>query len=454
MLNIDHRFKEELLEKILDNAYEWIVVVDHKGFINYLNKGYCEFLGVRQEEVLGKHVADIIENTRMHIVVQTGQDEIADLQFIHDNYMIANRIPIRAGNKIIGALGTVIYRDTKEWQQINTHIRELLSELEYYRKEFQEKNGVKYTLADLIGESEKMNHLKDQVKKVASGDVSILIRGESGTGKELIAHSIHQLSERSHKPFVKVNCGAIPEHLLESELFGYTEGAFTGAKKGGKIGKFQLADGGTIFLDEIGDMPLHMQVKLLRVLQEKEVERVGSVYTEKVDVRIVAATNRPLEKMVNEKSFREDLFYRINVIQLNVPPLRERKEDIGQLARYFQLKTANRTGKRITTINPSVLTIFYEYPWPGNIRELENVIEASVHLTNGNEITIDSLPDYLKERRGIQLSEKKLQEILEEAEKQAITAALQKHHNDKLKAAAALGIGKSNLYNKIKKYSL
>ncbi|MGG3931505.1 sigma 54-interacting transcriptional regulator [Schinkia azotoformans] len=184
-----------------------------------------------------------------------------------------------------------------------------------------------------------------------------LIRGESGTGKEIIAHSIHQLSGRSEKTFVKVNCGSIPEHLIESELFGYEEGAFTGAKKGGKIGKFQLADGGTIFLDEIGDMPLHMQVKLLRVLQEKEYEAVGSLYPKKINVRVIAATNRPLEKLIEQKQFREDLFYRINAVQLFTPPLRDRTEDIPLLLEYLLKRSTAKIGKRVTSIHPEVLSL-------------------------------------------------------------------------------------------------
>ncbi|WP_240371556.1 sigma-54 interaction domain-containing protein [Anoxybacteroides rupiense] len=447
-------FQHQILEAVINNAYEWIVVVDEKGNIIYMNKNYCEFLERKQEEVIGKHVTEVIENTRMHIVVKTGKEEIADLHYIKGNYMIANRIPIVVDGRVIGAVGTVIFRDTNEWKRMNSHIKSLLLQLQTYFQEWTENNGAKYTLTHLISCSKQMEELKEKVKRIADSDISVLIRGESGTGKELFAHSIHQLSSRSQKPFVKVNCGAIPEHLLESELFGYEEGAFTGAKKGGKKGKFQLADGGTIFLDEIGDLPLHMQVKLLRVLQEKEMEPIGSTKTVAVDVRIIAATNRPLEKMVEEKRFREDLYYRINVIPFVIPPLRERPGDIEMLAYHFMKKIAKRSGKRVNAISAEVMKLLRQHVWPGNIRELENVMEVAVHFANGETITVDALPEYLKANSSYQMKGKTLKELLEETEKAAIQQSLQRCGRDKQKAAKELGISKSAMYEKIKKYGL
>ncbi|TLS38354.1 sigma-54 interaction domain-containing protein [Pseudalkalibacillus caeni] len=454
MFTSDKRIKTEILETVIDNAFQWFVVVDRNGIVTYMNKSYCKFLGYSNEQVIGKHVTDVIENTRMHIVARTGKEELADLQYIRGNYMIANRLPIVHEGKVIGAVGIVIFRDTEEWKKMNSHIKGLLSELEYYRNQMKDQSGAKYSLHDIVGESIQIKELKERVKQVAPGDISVLIRGESGTGKELFAHSIHQLSERNNKPFVKVNCGAIPDQLLESELFGYEEGAFTGAKKGGKIGKFKLADGGTIFLDEIGDMPLNMQVKLLRVLQEKEVEAIGSVKPEKIDVRVICATNRPLEKMVEENRFREDLFYRINVIQMVIPPLRERLADVKELARHFLIKNAARTGKRVTSFEEKVLDVLIQHNWPGNARELENVVEAAVHLSRGEQIMMDSLPDYLKESPSLAIGQKSLKEILEETERKAIEASLKRYENDKLKAAKALGIGKSSFYEKLKKYNM
>ncbi|MCA0989054.1 sigma 54-interacting transcriptional regulator [Alkalihalobacillus algicola] len=446
--------KCNILEKIIDNAYEWIVVVNRDGVIDYMNKTYCEFLEVESEEVIGKHVTDVIENTRMHIVARTGELELADLQYIRGNYMIANRVPIYHHDELIGAVGTVIFRDTEQWKQMNTHVKGLLSELEYYRSGTAKENGASYSLSDIAGVSDSIQTLKDKVKQIASGNVSVLIRGESGTGKELFAHSIHQLSERSNRPFVKVNCGAIPDQLLESELFGYEEGAFTGAKKGGKPGKFELANNGTIFLDEIGDMPVNMQVKLLRVLQDREVERLGSLQPKKVDVRIIAATNRPLEAMVEERRFREDLFYRINVIQLFIPPLRDRVKDVKPLAELFVKKIAIKTGKRVLGIEKAALQFLLQHNWPGNARELENALEAAVHLTRSETLDVESLPDYLTEEKTIVAAGRKLKDVMEEAEKEAIRKTLIKCSDNKIEAAKILGIGKTSLYDKIKKYNL
>ncbi|AND41851.1 MULTISPECIES: sigma-54-dependent Fis family transcriptional regulator [Cytobacillus] len=442
----------KVVETIVENAFGWLVVVNKEGTIIYINKNYCNFLEIEREKALGKHVSEVIENSRMHIVAESGKEEIADLQYIRGNYMIANRIPIFSDGEVIGAFGTVFFRDTKEWMQMNSHVKSMLTKIQSFIQEIDP--SVKYSLDDILGNSSQIHSLKEKVKMVAASDISVLIRGESGTGKELFAHSIHQLSNRSHQPFVKINCGAIPEHLLESELFGYEEGAFTGAKKGGKKGKFQLADGGTLFLDEIGDMPLNMQVKLLRALQEGEIESVGSTSPVKVDVRIIAATNRPLEKMMEEKRFREDLFYRINVVPFMIPSLRDRMEDLSLLIDSFIKKITKKSGKRISAIEDEVIEKFHQYSWPGNIRELENVIEASIHLTSNESITTESLPDYMKESAVYPVGKKNLKDILEETEKRILTQSLSKYNHDRLEAAKALGISKSSMYEKLKKYGI
>ncbi|RLL47134.1 PAS domain-containing protein [Oceanobacillus piezotolerans] len=447
-------YRDEMLEAIVENPYYCIVVVDKDAKVTYLSKTYCDFLNIKREDALGKHVADVIENSRMHTVVETGKEEIASLQYIRGNYMIANRIPVRIEGEVIGAVGFVLYRDTKEWMEMNAHIKELLLQLEHYREQLKAKHGVTYFLHDIIGRSQEVEYLKEQVKKVAPGDVSVLIRGESGTGKEQFAHSIHHLSNRSNQPFITVNCASIPEHLLESELFGYAEGAFTGAKKGGKPGKFQLANGGTLFLDEIGDMPINAQVKILRVLQEGEVQPIGGVETLKVDVRIIAATNQPLEELIEENKFRKDLFYRINVIQMDIPALRERQEDIHVLAKYFLHKISVRVGKRVIDIAEDVLNCLMEYDWPGNIRELENVIEFAVHMTNGNCIEMEDLPAHFHNEVGVSDKTSSLKELVEKTEKEAILKALKRTNGDKKEAAKLLELGKSSLYEKIKKYRI
>ncbi|RSL31946.1 PAS domain-containing protein [Salibacterium salarium] len=452
MLQILENDRDDILDTIFGNVNHCIVIVNHQGFVSYMNDSYCDFLEVDKRTVKGRHVTDVIENSRMHIVVETEKEETADIQYIRGNYMIAHRIPLRSDGKTVGALGMVLFRDTGEWLKLNSHIRDLFQELETYRN--QVKNEAVYSLHEIISSSPEILSLKNRIKKVAPGDVSILLRGESGTGKELFAHSIHQLSERNTKPFVKVNCAAIPEHLLESELFGYQDGAFTGAKKGGKPGKFQLADGGTLFLDEIGDMPLHAQVKILRVLHEGEVEALGAVQTQKVDVRIIAATNQSLEELIEAQKFREDLFYRINVVQIDIPPLRKRSDDLRVLAKYLLEKITERTGKRVTGFEPDVYDCFLKYNWPGNVRELENVIEAAVHLTNNEIVEMEDLPSQLQPDSYFLNHTNTLKEIMEMTEKQTVQQALKKAGGDKIEAAQMLGIGKSSLYDKLKKYQL
>ncbi|MYL51769.1 PAS domain-containing protein [Pontibacillus yanchengensis] len=446
--------KKELFDTFFESGNFCIVVVDHNGNVSYINESYCRFLEVEKHDAIGRHVTEVIENTRMHLVVESGKEEMADLQYIKGNYMIANRIPLYADGQMVGAFGMVLFRDTEEWLKMNSHIRELLLELKAYRSQKHESNGASYSLHHIISRSPVLEQLKDKTKQIAPTDVSVLIRGESGTGKELFAHSIHHLSERSSRPFVKVNCAAIPEHLLESELFGYQEGAFTGAKKGGKPGKFQMADGGTIFLDEIGDMPMSAQVKILRVLQEGEVEAVGAVQPQKVDVRIIASTHQPLEKLIAEQRFREDLFYRINVVQFHVPSLRQRTEDIPLLAKSLLLKITDRIGKRVEDFRDEVYESLMEYHWPGNVRELENAIEAAAHLTNSEEIQMRDLPEYIQPHSYQWEEDLSLKEILDQTEKRVIEKTLQKANGDKIKAAELLGIGKSSLYDKTKKYNL
>ncbi|MCW8355488.1 sigma 54-interacting transcriptional regulator [Marinomonas pontica] len=362
----------------------------------FINRPYARFLGVKAEDVIGKKVTDVIENTRMHITVQTGQAERLSFQKILGSNMIANRFPIIEQGDVIGAVGTVIFHDTHEWKQINSHIKALLAEHDFHRQKSltadKTETGANFHLNDIIGDSQVMKSLSAKVTQVASGDVTVLIRGESGTGKELYAHAIHQLSDRAEFPFIKVNCAAIPENLLESELFGYEEGAFTGAKKGGKAGKFQLANGGTLFLDEIGDLPLLMQAKLLRVLQDREVESVGGTRSTPLNIRLITATHRPLESLIESGDFREDLYYRINVVAIDLPPLRERRDDIAKLADFFLQKLSRRTGRRAPKLTVQALTAMLAYNWPGNIRELENVMEAAFYTSHDRKIPLSLLP--------------------------------------------------------------
>ncbi|WP_392385905.1 sigma-54 interaction domain-containing protein [Marinomonas primoryensis] len=453
---------------ILNAMEEWVVIVDHQAKIFFINRPYARFLGVKAEDVKGKKVTDVIENTRMHITVQTGQAERLSFQKILGSNMIASRFPIVDQGEVIGAVGTVIFHDTHEWKQINSHIKALLAEQDFQHQKSiasdKVNTGANFHLNDIIGDSQVMKSLSAKVTQVASGDVTVLIRGESGTGKELYAHAIHQLSDRAEFPFIKVNCAAIPENLLESELFGYEEGAFTGAKKGGKPGKFQLANGGTLFLDEIGDLPLLMQAKLLRVLQDREVESVGGVRSTPLNIRLITATHRPLESLIESGDFREDLYYRINVVAIDLPPLRERREDIAKLADFFLQKLSRRTGRRAPKLTVQALTAMLAYNWPGNIRELENVMEAAFYTSHDRKIPLSLLPTPLSQTEslspqnptplGITEPTGNLKDQLNVAERNIIKTALIKCGDNRTKAAKQLGISKSTFYEKLDKHGI
>ncbi|WP_425059477.1 Anaerobic nitric oxide reductase transcription regulator NorR [Sporomusa carbonis] len=454
------------LESILESLNEGIVVVDKQGTITMLNKAYSEFLNVDPQEVVGKHVAEVISNTRMHLVAQGGKAEVTDIQKIGDNTCVVTRIPIIEDGEIVGAVGNVVFKDVKDLKCLAGRINKLESELEFYKEELCKMYGGKYTIANIIGNSEKMAYLRNLAAKAAKGTSTVLILGESGTGKELFAHAIHNASRRRQGPFIKVNCAAVPENLLESELFGYEEGAFTGARKGGKPGKFELANGGTIFLDEIGEMSLAMQVKLLRVLQERELERVGGTKTTKLDIRVIAATNRDLEKMIEQNQFRQDLYYRLNIFTLNIPPLRDRLEDIPELCDMLLKKINKQIEHWVEGVSPEAMALLMEYNWPGNVRELENILERAVNLMEDDTVIIpEVLPPMLKKMhkgksRDIEQAkdaggkEPDLAEIKGDAEKQAIFRALEAAGGNKSKAARMLGIHRSGFYQKLQKYNI
>lgn len=444
----------QVLNTILETVYDGILVVNKEGYITMISKTYEKFLGVEGQDVIGKHVTEVIENTRMHIVAKTGIAEIADIQKIKGNYMIASRIPTVKDGEIVGAVGKVLFRNVDELNDLYKKINLMEQEIEEYKGELKNINKAKYTFSNIIGDSKRIVESKELGKKASHTDSNVLLLGESGTGKELLAHAIHNESSRSFGPFIKVNCAAIPSDLLESELFGYEEGAFTGAKKGGRIGKFELADGGTIFLDEIGDMPLTMQSKLLRVIQEREIERIGAAGTKRINVRIIAATNKNLEEMVSKGEFRQDLYYRLNVFTIFVPSLRERPEDIAPLSQNFLYDLNNKYHKNIKKISDKAMNHLIKYTWPGNIRELANVIERAMNLVDmGDVIDVEHLSQRIVGKEYIR-NIKNLKEILAKAEKDAVIESLRITNGNKTKAASLLGIGRTTFYEKLEKYRL
>nr|WP_299380512.1 sigma 54-interacting transcriptional regulator [uncultured Halomonas sp.] len=441
-----------LLLQGLDAMSEWLVVVDGDARIVYLNAPYADFLEVDAAAAIGRPVVEIIENTRMPAVLASGKAELAQLQMLRGHHMIAHRYPIHADGEVIGALGTVIYHDTWEWRQMDAQVKALEAQVDYYREALDARVGARWRLAEVVGESEAIASLNSQVRKIAPGDASVLIRGESGTGKELYAHAVHRLSERVNGPFIKLNCAAVPEQLLEAELFGYEEGTFAGARKNGKPGKFQLAHGGTLLLDEICDMPLAVQAKLLRVLQDREVEAIGAARSRPVDVRVIATTHRPLESLVKRGEFREDLFYRINVVPLIIPPLRERPEDIPVIARHLLKRFAERRGRRCPVLSQAALTCLNQHDWPGNVRELENVLEAAFYL-GGSRLGTNDLPETLR-RGSPSIPGEPLKQTLMRAEREAIKKALAVCGGNRTRAARRLGIAKSSFYEKLARHSL
>lgn len=312
---------------------------------------------------------------------------------------------------------------------------------------------IPFSFADIYGNSQDMHTLRRYAKQIAGTDSAILIRGESGTGKEVFARAIHNQSQRRTEPFVPINCAAIPESLLESELFGYEEGAFSGAKKGGKPGKFELANGGTLFLDEIGDMPLHMQIKLFRVLQEQCIERIGSLKSIPIDVRVISATNQDLKNLITLKKFREELYFRLNVMPLNIPPLRERPEDIPDLAYFFLKKYNHKNNKSIETIDADVFDYLCAYSWPGNVRELENLMEYIVNMTFETRVTRDRLPSNLLVEHDLHSRAGTLTERVKSYERMIIQKTMDKYQgsgDEKTKAASELGISLPTLYRKLR----
>ena len=445
----------EALEILIDSAYEGILIVDEKGYITKFNKTYQEFLNLDPSETIGKHVTDVIENTRMHIVLKTGKIERGHVQRIQGHDMIASRFPIRKDGKIIGAVGKVLFQDVKELEALAKRMPNDNNHFNYYKKELKKLQEAKYSFENIITENLRMNSLKKIGLQAAESFSTVLITGESGTGKELFAHAIHKASSRKYGAFVRVNCSAIPKDLLESELFGYEKGAFTGANKEGKPGKFEMANGGTIFLDEVGTMPLAMQVKILRVLQEREVERVGSNRIIELDIRVIAATNENIYKLIENGKFRKDLFYRLNVIKIDIPSLRERREDIVFLAKHVLDEFIDSMDLAPITFEKKTLELMKGYDWPGNVRELRNCVERGIYLSNTNKILPENIPEIMN---GV--SEKifndnfLLSEIIEKAEYQAIKKMLRQTNNNKTETAKILGIHRTSLYNKMNKYGL
>jgi PAS domain S-box-containing protein len=438
---------------ILDHIQNGIMITDPDGKVIFFSKTYGDFLGVNPDDFIGKHCREVIENSRMDIVSRTGVAEINQPHRIKGQDMIVQRIPIEQNGKVVAVFGQVMFKDIRDLQSLARKLNMLESKVALYEKELISLRSSKYTINNIIGLSEKIVQVKQLALRAALSNAPVLLMGESGTGKELFAHAIHHASERRPYPFIRLNCAAIPKDLLEAELFGYEAGAYTGASAKGKPGKFELAYQGSIFLDEISDLPLDMQPKLLRVLEEKEVERIGGNRMSKSDFRLIAATHENLEQMVEAKKFRKDLFFRLNVIPIVIPPLRERKEDIPLIADHILKNLNKELGTHVLHISPDVMGVFQNSRWPGNVRELANVLERILHTMEGDTIELSHLPLFLQNRIEGRPQHRStlLKGLKQDIEREAMLHAMQAANNNKSKAARLLGIHRTALYKKMKK---
>lgn len=454
--------KEELLEiksvksqlsAILDSVQEAIEVADINGNIKFVNPAFSRITGITEDERINQNIFEASPDGALATVLKTGK-----LVFGHrtkvggsNAEVVSNAAPIMVDGVMHGAV--VVFQHFTDVMNLMEELKKSTSIIENLTDKLGQVTTSKYTFDNILGSSVEIKRCIDLAQRSARSNSTVLIHGESGTGKELFAHAIHSSSMRREYPFIKVNCAAIPETLLESEFFGYEKGAFTGALKS-KIGKFELAHGGTIFLDEIGDMNLNLQGKLLRVLQEMEFERVGGTQTTKVDVRVIAATNRKLRELIRQGKFREDLFYRLNVVEITVPPLRVRKQDLPVLLDNLIVKLNRKLGKKVKWVDDEAMEILLNYDWPGNIRELENMIERVMVTMDEEVITKKTLVMHTSQFKITH--ERDLDLIpLDLMEEMMIKKALSKYGNTvegKKRASRALNISLATLYNKLKRY--
>lgn len=450
-----YKIMEATLDSVLSVVNEAICVVNHEDKVTHWNKKAENLYGIKESEIVGKNIEDFFSNLMVTKVIKEreGVNSVYH-QPCKDTHVLISAKPIKIADKVVG--GVSAERDITEVVQLNQRLNFASSQVKELQSEINRITGGTNPFARIKGHHHKLTELINMAKKVAQTNAAVLIRGESGTGKELFARAIHEASNRAEQPFVVVNCAAIPPTLFESEVFGYEGGAFTGASRQGKVGVFEKADGGTLFLDEVAELPPDLQVKLLRVIQEQEFCRVGSTTPIKVDVRIISATHRNLEEMLAKGLFREDLYYRLNVVTLEVPPLRERREDIPELVYQFAQEYSQLYGKHISRLEPGVMAVLLAYPWPGNVREMKNVIERMVILAEGDTITEDNIPKSLTKAQGKnQLPyQTGLVSVTEQTERELIQSTLEQAKGNRSQAARMLGIPRSTLYYKMHQLGL
>jgi transcriptional regulator with PAS, ATPase and Fis domain len=439
----------------LSAACEGAMAVDHEARISWINDKYVTALGLMSaDQALGRPVEEVIPNSLMRQVTETGEPILLDIMKFGEQSFVVTRMPLFDDeDRIIGAIGFVLYDRLQQLEPLVSKFAKLQTELTKTKRALAEAHNPRYTLANYIGSSPSVVEVKREIRCAAEQDSTVLLLGETGTGKELVAQAIHGISARARMPIVAVNVAAIPESLLEAEMFGVAPGAYTGADRRGRIGKFQVANGGSLFLDEIGDMPLQLQAKLLRALQEREIEPLGSNKVMKVDVRIIAATNVDLAEMVKRREFRSDLFYRLNVVSIRLPALREIKDDIEAIAHTILEQIAARTGLPLRSIAPSGLAALRAYDWPGNVRELRNVLERACIMGENARLSANDflslVPAHLHTGTvEAAQSVRKLTDVVDETERSMLQKALDQAGGKAEKAAKLIGISRASFYKK------
>lgn len=467
-------FAGDILAHFLTNPFEALSVVDRNAIIRYISPVHERFFGLRPGGGVGRHTTEVIENSRLHEVVKSGKTEIGLLQEMRGITRVVSRNPIcNSRGELVGAIGQIMFKGPEQLQALSNEVSKLKSEVAYYRRELDDLRNRSYGLDQMVGESLAMQRLKQQIVKVAPLDVSVLLTGESGTGKELAAHAIHKLSPRRDDTMVMVNAAALPATLVESELFGYEAGSFTGAERKGRKGKIEQADRGSLFFDEVGDMPAEVQVKLLRVLQDGTFQRVGGSELRRSNFRLISASNRNFEAMIAEGSFRLDLFYRIGGVTVRLPALRERLEDIPLLVDLALKQFADRHGQRAKKLSATAVSFLQSQRWPGNVRQLMHTVERAVIFSESDVIEpsdfgiVDLQPGEALASPIAEFSQSapssvgcgarehvRVSSAVEQVEEQMIRQAMAKLSGNKKRVAAELGISRSYLYKRLAQMGL
>lgn len=436
---------------ILDSIENGVLVANESAIVQYVNPAYTRITGVTRNQIVGRPLLEVRPGAMLPKVMQTGESMSGIFRREGDIEYVSDMAPIVISGKVAG--GVAIFKDITEVKRLALELRSYISRTDRLTSMIHHAYKARYHFKDIVGASEAIREALRLSEKIARGESDILISGESGTGKEVFSQSIHNASLRSTKPFIPISCATLTPSLIESELFGYEEGAFTGAKKGGKVGLFEIADGGTIFLDEIGELPLEMQSKLLRTLQERTIRRVGKTAESPVDVRVIATTNRDLQSMVKEGKFREDLYYRLDVMSIHLPPLRDRAGDVRNMADHFLEKITARMQRQME-FSPEVYELFSHYRWPGNIRELLHVVEFAANMSADAVIQVCDLPRALRPDPMLNVTKgNSLAETIRNVERRIIEDRLKSYGvtlSAKKRLASDLGISLASLYSKMK----